>query len=130
MKRILLLFTMLASISVVTSQAALIDGNQDNGGTVIDLRVNNEGQQTPPQSLGQSLSAIYYSESDAVIVNCQGFGNAIVSILSPTLQVIDSEIIDPSISTTVCLDAPTEPGRYILFITTSYFTAYGFFAVE
>lgn len=130
MKRLLLVLSLLMTVSLSYSTANRITWTQDNGGVVIDLRKSNEGQENPPQSLSQHLSATYYPGSGTIVINCQGYGNATVSILNPMLQVISSEAIDPSISTIAFLDAPTDSGRYVLLIVTSSFTAYGTFAVE
>lgn len=83
-----------------------------------------------PRSLEAELSAYYYADSETMVVSCQGYGCATVSICSQTLQILDTDIIDPAVSPVACLATPSSPGQYYIFIITSSFTAYGTFAVE
>lgn len=83
-----------------------------------------------PRSLEAELSAYYYADSETMVVTCQGYGCATVSIMSPTMQTLDSDFIDPDITPVACLSTPSIPGQYYIFIVTSSFTAYGTFAVE
>lgn len=83
-----------------------------------------------PRSLEVELSAYYYADSETMVVTCQGYGYATVSICNQTLQILDTDIIDPAVSPVACLATPSSPGQYYIFIITSSFTAYGTFAVE
>ena len=83
-----------------------------------------------PRSLEAELSAYYYADSETMVVSCQGYGCATVSICSQTLQILDTDIIDPAVSPVAFLATPSSPGQYYIFIITSSFTAYGSFAVE
>lgn len=83
-----------------------------------------------PRSLEVELSAYYYADSETMVVTCQGYGYATVSICNQTLQILDTDIIDPAVSSVACLATPSSPGQYYIFIITSSFTAYGTFAVE
>lgn len=83
-----------------------------------------------PRSLEVELSAYYYADSETMVVSCQGYGCATVSICSQTLQILNTDIIDPAVSPVACLSTPSIPGQYYIFIVTSSFTAYGTFAVE
>lgn len=83
-----------------------------------------------PRSLEAELSAYYYADSETMVVTCQGYGYATVSICNQTLQILDTDIIDPAVSPVACLATPSSPGQYYIFIITSSFTAYGTFAVE
>ena len=83
-----------------------------------------------PRSLEVELSAYYYADSETMVVTCQGYGYATVSICNQTLQILDTDIIDPAVSPVACLATPSSPGHYYIFISTSSFTAYGTFTVE
>ena len=100
-------------------------------GEKIKLEKQQNGTETNPNSLGSnSLTAYYYADSETMVVTCQGYGYATVSICSQTLQILDTDIIDPAVSPVACLATPSSPGQYYIFIITSSFTAYGEFNVE
>lgn len=130
MKKTLAILSLLCSIGVVSPYAAPMKQQPEEGEKII-LEIQQSGSETNPNSLGSTeLSAYYYADSEIMLVTCQGFGCAMVSIMSPTLQIMDSDFIDPTITPVACLTTPSVPGQYYLFIVTSSFTANGTFVVE
>lgn len=128
MRLFITMFSMLLVVGAGTISAS--SKQQPEEGEMIELRTNNNGQEGIPKSLTQKLSAYYYADSQTMVVTCQGYGCATVSIMSPTMQTLDSDFIDPDITPVACLSTPSIPGQYYIFIVTSSFTAYGTFAVE
>ena len=121
------MFSMLLVVGAGTISAS--SKQQPEEGEMIELRTNNNGQEGIPKSLSQKLSAYYYADSQTMVVTCQGYGCATVSIMSPTMQTLYSDFIDPDITPVACLSTPSIPGQYYIIVTSS-FTAYGTFAVE
>ena len=103
---------------------------QQPEGERIEMESNSSGEEGIPRSSGTELSVYYYANSETIVVTCQGYGTATVFITSQTLQILDSDVIDPSLSPITCLSTPSTSGEYYIFVTTSSFTAYGTFVVE